>query len=223
MRKLLNVVLTVIGLMFLSGSVAAANDNSNSTQVVQVSFAEQAGDQLEALVTTIIHPILDPRDLECLAKNIYYESGSEPREGKIAVGMVTINRSQDDRFPNSICGVVKQRTVTSVPHKVTKTYMVKTGFFGKTEKRTETETVWTQVSVCQFSWYCMRVPKPKADDPRWIESKAVAQDLLAGDYETYQPQYGNLKYFHNTFVRPAWRGLKRIVKIGGHIFYASNE
>jgi len=69
----------------------------------------------------------------------------------------------------------------------------------------------------------MRVPKPKADDPRWIESKAVAQDLLAGDYETYQPQYGNLKYFHNTFVRPAWRGLKRIVKIGGHIFYASNE
>lgn len=209
--------------MFLSGSVAAANDNSNSTQGVQLAIAEQATERFESLINTLVRPIADPRDLECLAKNIFYESGMESYEGKVAVGMVTINRSQDGRFPNSICGVVKQRTATSVPHTVRKTYMVKTGYFGKTEQHTETQTVWREVVVCQFSWYCGKVKKPKEDDPRWIESKAVAEQLLSGGYEEYQPQYGNLKYFHNTFVRPAWRGLKRIVRIGGHIFYASNE
>ena len=193
MRKLLS--LAVISLMFLSSGVAAAYDNSNS---------------------------IAKADLECLAKNIFYESGKEPREGKIAVGMVTINRSQDDRFPNSICGVVKQRTALTVPRQETRTYMVKTGYFSK-EERTETYTTYKQVMVCQFSWYCNKVSMPKADDPRWIESLLVAEELLSGGYELYHPQYGNLKFFHNTFVRPAWNNLKRIVKIGGHIFYASKE
>jgi spore germination cell wall hydrolase CwlJ-like protein len=219
MRKLLNVVLTVIGLMFLSSGVAAAYDNSNSSQTI----IDHAREEIEFIVTTVVQPIVDPKDLECLAKNIFYESGHESYEGKIAVGMVTINRSQDARFPQSICGVVKQRTSVSVPRKITTTRMVKTGFFGKLEKQVETETVWKEVVVCQFSWYCMRVPAPKSTDPKWLESRQVAEQLLSGDYETYHPQYGNLKFFHNTFVRPAWRGLRRIVKIGGHIFYASNE
>lgn len=223
MRKLLNVGIAVISLMFLSSSVAAAEvDTSNSTQIAQVSFIEQAQDKIGYLVGAIVHPIADPKDLECLAKNIYYESGNESREGKIAVGMVTINRSQDDRFPSSICGVVKQRTEMSVPKKITRTYMVRTGYFTK-EERTETDTVYKKVIVCQFSWYCGAVRKPKEDDPRWVESKLIANELLTGGYEMYHPQYGNLKYFHNTFVRPAWHGLRRIVKIGGHIFYASND
>lgn len=196
MRKLLNVAIAVISLMFLSSSVAAAYDISNSTA--------------------------NSTDLECLAKNIFYESGNQPLEGKIAVGMVTINRSQDDKFPNSICGVVKQRTALTVPKTVTTTYMVKTGYFSKEEK-TETNTVYNKIVVCQFSWYCSKVPRPKDDDPRWIESKRVAEELLTGGYEAYHPQYGNLKYFHNTFVRPAWHNLKRIVKIGGHVFYANKE
>ena len=54
-------------------------------------------------------------DLECLARNIYYEAGSEPEEGKAAVGLVTINRSRSGNFPTTICGVVNQRTNLSVP------------------------------------------------------------------------------------------------------------
>ena len=223
MRKLLNVGIAVISLMFLSSSVAAAEvDTSNSTQVAQLSFLDQAQDKLGYFVSTIVHPIADPKDLECLAKNIYYESGSEPVEGKIAVGMVTINRSNDNRFPSSICGVVKQRTETSVPKTITRTYMVKTGYFTN-EERTETNTIYSKVVICQFSWYCSKVPIPKENDPLWIESKLIANELLTGGYEKYHPQYGNLKFFHNTYVRPAWHGLQRIVKIGGHIFYASKE
>lgn len=49
------------------------------------------------------------KQIDCLADNIYHEAGYEPEEGKIAVALVTLNRTQDARFPNDICGVVKQR------------------------------------------------------------------------------------------------------------------
>ena len=48
--------------------------------------------------------------VDCLAENIYYEAGYEPRDGKIAVAMVTLNRVQDPQFPKDICSVVKQKT-----------------------------------------------------------------------------------------------------------------
>ena len=221
MRNLQNfVVQAVISLMFLSCSVAAAEvDNSNSTQ----TFVNQAEDAIGALVKTISTPFVDSKDLECLARNIFYESASESTEGKIAVGVVTINRSKNPNFPESICGVVHQRTVLTVPKQVTRMTTVKVGYFGKTEQRKETETVFNRITVCQFSWSCMKVNKPKEDDPRWVESKAIAENLLAGDYDDYKPKYGNLEYFHATYLKPAWHNLKRMVRIGGHVFYASKN
>jgi spore germination cell wall hydrolase CwlJ-like protein len=52
----------------------------------------------------------DNREVDCLAHNIYYEAGHEPTEGKIAVGLVTLNRVSDHRFPKTICAVVRQKT-----------------------------------------------------------------------------------------------------------------
>jgi spore germination cell wall hydrolase CwlJ-like protein len=48
-------------------------------------------------------------EVECLAKNIYFEAGSEPRAGKIAVAEVTMNRVRSKQFPKTVCGVVYQR------------------------------------------------------------------------------------------------------------------
>lgn len=45
----------------------------------------------------------------CLALNIYHEARSEPTTGQLAVGMVTINRLNSAKYPNTICGVVWQR------------------------------------------------------------------------------------------------------------------
>lgn len=50
------------------------------------------------------------QQIDCLAENILYEAGGEPTEGKIAVAMVTLNRVYSGKYPNSICGVVKQKT-----------------------------------------------------------------------------------------------------------------
>lgn len=49
------------------------------------------------------------KQVDCLAENIYYEAGYEPRDGQVAVAMVTMNRVQDPRFPKDICSVVKQK------------------------------------------------------------------------------------------------------------------
>lgn len=48
-------------------------------------------------------------ELHCLTKNVYYEAGGETRDGMLAVALVTLNRTEDTRFPSSICGVVYQK------------------------------------------------------------------------------------------------------------------
>ena len=169
----------------------------------------------------IATPFLSDKDVECLARNIFYESGGEPTEGKIAVGIVTINRAKDPRFGKSVCEVVKARTVVAKTREVKKTEVVKVGFFGPPEKLTTKHLVTEQVPVCQFSWVCGGyAKKPKADDERWVESKAIAEGLARGDYEEYKAKYGSALFFHSTAVRPVWAKAKKYVtKTGHHLFY----
>jgi spore germination cell wall hydrolase CwlJ-like protein len=49
------------------------------------------------------------KQLNCLAQNIYHESRGESIEGQLAVAFVTLNRTEDENFPRSICGVVYQK------------------------------------------------------------------------------------------------------------------
>jgi len=49
------------------------------------------------------------REIECLALNIYRESGYEPLHGQIAVAFVTLNRLISPSFPKSVCEVVYQK------------------------------------------------------------------------------------------------------------------
>jgi len=48
-------------------------------------------------------------ELDCLAKVVLYEAGSEPRAGQLAVAQVVMNRVRSPRFPNTVCGVIYQR------------------------------------------------------------------------------------------------------------------
>lgn len=45
----------------------------------------------------------------CLSSAVHYEAGGESTRGKVAVASVIMNRVESKRFPNSVCGVVKQR------------------------------------------------------------------------------------------------------------------
>ena len=89
------------------------------------------------------------KQLECLARNIYYEAGNQPFEGKVAVAQVTINRAESGQFPKDICQVVYQKNV-----------------------------VYERV-LCQFSWYCENNYKIRAVHPAlWKESEEVAKKVL---------------------------------------------
>jgi spore germination cell wall hydrolase CwlJ-like protein len=46
------------------------------------------------------------KDIDCLAKNIYYEAALEPVVGKYAVAHVTLNRLRTGHWGNTICDVV---------------------------------------------------------------------------------------------------------------------
>lgn len=96
----------------------------------------------------------EAKELECLAKNIYYEARSESWEGKVAVAQVTVNRTINPNFPNNICGVVYQKTKASS---------------GKL--------------VCQFSWHCQGHSKFKINLSQYKESLEVAKQVLFGGVE----------------------------------------
>ena len=89
------------------------------------------------------------RQLDCLTRNIYWESATEPFEGKVAVAQVTINRVESGRFAPDICGVVYQKNV-----------------------------VYDKV-ICQFSWFCDGSSKIRPIYPaHWKESEEVAKKVL---------------------------------------------
>lgn len=49
---------------------------------------------------------LSEADRRCLIRNVFYESGAEPYEGKIAVAQVTWNRVRSGAWGRSVCQVV---------------------------------------------------------------------------------------------------------------------
>ena len=165
-------------------------------------------------------PDMDPQ-LLCLAKNIYYEAGLEGREGMMAVAQVTINRTQNSKFPDTVCGVVNQKAELVKPQRVTKTVVIRRPFFKKDEVVQTTETVYHKVKVCQFSWVCNPPAPVKYVSDRWQESVDIAMEVMYQGITLDHAFMEEALYFHNTHVRPRW-GLERLGRIGGHIFYSDD-
>ena len=224
MRTIIQTIVAILALTVMAPGHAEEVQKQSFFNTVTT----QAQDRLDNLVDVIMSPIIDinvsSKDVDCLAKNIYYEAGMEPEEGKVAVAMVTINRVRDGRFGKSVCSVVDQRTTRVKSIEVTETKMVQVGLFGRPEAVKQKAMVVQNVDVCQFSWRCVLVRKPKESDDRWEESQRVAAQLLKGDYTNWQVKYSNALYFHATGVRPTWAKQKQHVnRIGGHIFYADRS
>lgn len=197
-------------------AIVLADNTTFSSQVV-----EQATYFVERTVNLIATPFLSDKDVECLARNIFYEAGGESREGKIAVAQVTLNRAQDPRFGRSVCEVVRARTTVVKDREVKRTEMVKVGYFGRPEAVTKTEMVRQPVTVCQFSWMCGTAKKPKPDDERWVESREIAEAVARGELQHERSKYSTAMYFHAAGIRPVWAKTKAYVKrTGQHIFYA---
>lgn len=65
--------------------------------------------QKEKIGYKAYNKILDPKEILCLTKNIYFEARSEKKIGKTAVALVTVNRLKRNSKYTSICQVVYQK------------------------------------------------------------------------------------------------------------------
>jgi len=130
----------------------------------------------------------------CLAKNIYHEARNQDIIGKIAVGLVTLNRVKDSRFPDTICEVVfdSQKGLNNMPKR----------------------------HKCQFSWYCDgrsdRIHEQQAYDDIiellgaiYLLSSSPVLDLTKG-----------ATHYHTYRVSPFWSSkLEKVAQFEDHIFY----
>lgn len=71
--------------------------------LVHAVFAQQDAQRERALAA-------HRQNLNCLARNVYFEARGEPLAGQFAVAEVTLNRRASRLFPRTICEVVYQKS-----------------------------------------------------------------------------------------------------------------
>ena len=142
-------------------------------------------------------------EVNCLAKNIYFEARDQTTKGQIAVALVTINRVESNRFPNSICEVV---------------YQARRYSNGKIIKH-----------KCQFSWYCDGLYDIPRDRIAWKISNVIARAMLRrpgvhikhfGKKWDMEDFLNGAKFYHRVDVNPYWNHkMIKVMQIGDHIFW----
>jgi len=130
----------------------------------------------------------------CLALNVFHESRNQSLIGQIATAQVVMNRVKDERYPDTVCEVVKQG----------ETYSWKPDYPVRNR--------------CQFSWYC----DGKSDEPdrnsfAWEKAVTVAHGVYYGNLDDFVE---GATHYHAYYVSPEWASSKTyITRIDDHIFY----
>ena len=160
---------------------------------------------LEEIIVTLLFALgssqIDAdKEFECLATNIYFESRNQSVQGQFAVGMVTLNRVKDERFPNTICGVVKQ------------------GRYSRWWKKEHNRDVPIR-HQCHFSWYCDGLSDKIRDKDAYKQSQKVAKNVITIHAAGIDPT-GGATHYHTKAVDPEWNKQKTYLgTIDDHIFY----
>lgn len=145
--------------------------------------------------------VWDPKDfdaeVQCLAKNIYFEAKSESREGQVAVGLVTINRVLSEKYPDTICDVVWQKG----KHPTT----------GK----------W----VAQFSWTWDGKEDKPVNKKAWAEAQRIAEAMLAErSLFNFADFTEGATHYHADYVSPYWRNsFTPVLTVDTHLFYRDED
>ena len=128
----------------------------------------------------------------CLAQNIYYEARGSNLADQAAVADVVLNRVKDDRYPDTICAVVKQGKQYADGRMVR--------------------------NRCQFSWYCDGKSDYPRDKDAWVAAQQTAYMMVY--YDDYRGITQGATHYHAHYVGPEWaRDLQLVGRIGVHIFY----
>lgn len=130
--------------------------------------------------------------IQCLARNIYFETRAVTLSAAMSVTDVVLNRVDSSQYPNTPCKVVHQGLKDDNGNMLR--------------------------NKCQFSWYCDgKSDKPK-DKSAWKRSLKFASDMYNFNY--YRGLTEGSTHYHATYVQPFWApSLDRVDQIGPHIFY----
>jgi len=128
----------------------------------------------------------------CLALNIYFEARNSNLADQAAVSNVVMNRTNDRRYPDTICGVVYQG-----------------------ERDTNGNMIRHR---CQFSWYCDGKSDVPTDTDLWVRVQMLAWYMI--EENMYRGLAEGATHYHANYVNPEWnRDLQLVGRIGEHIFY----
>jgi len=73
-------------------------------------------------------------------------------------------------------------------------------------------------NACQFSFACDGIPETITEGKAWAQAEEIAKGVVNGSL--YLPEVGKATHYHANYVYPDWAPrLKRVAKIGHHIFY----
>jgi N-acetylmuramoyl-L-alanine amidase len=193
--------ITFVGLFLMWVNVL----NSGTTSKIWVGLPDE-GPTVPTVVTNatkfptlnnIPHLLLDPNELECMAKNIYFEAAVESTAGKMAVAQVTMNRVKSNRYPDTICKVVYEGRHHASGH----------------PKRDQ----------CQFSWYCDGKGDEPRETPAWRDSKHIAKYVLT--HPNLIDITDGATHYHADYIEnPRWAVSRhRTLQIDTHIFYNKSK
>jgi spore germination cell wall hydrolase CwlJ-like protein len=87
----------------------------------------------------------------CMAQNLYHEARGSSLADQAAVADVVLNRVKDIRYPNTVCEVVKQGSMS-----------------GKSKG-------------CQFSWYCDGKSDKATNKTAWLKAQELAYKVMNHD------------------------------------------
>jgi spore germination cell wall hydrolase CwlJ-like protein len=145
------------------------------------------------LVIFIMFSTTKASELNCLVEAVYYEARSEPITAQLAVANVVLERVRNDKFPNTICGVVHQGRYNKKGQPIRHKCMFSYWCDGKPERMKEIEALKTAISVSEMA------------------INGVVVDITAG-----------ATHYHATYVRPDWIHsftFMELGQVGRHIFY----
>ena len=144
---------------------------------------------------------VDPIQATCRAENVYFESRNQGPTGWYAVISVTMNRVKDKRYPDTICGVVKQGPTR--------------------ESWKQNGTYYPIKHKCQFSWYCDGKADNIHENNMKIYKKIYNLSYLSLIKDTpILDITDGATHYHADYVTPAWARTKtKTIEIGDHIFY----
>lgn len=141
---------------------------------------------------------ISEEDRHCLRQNIFFESRHHSDLGQFAVAWVTLNRVESERYPDTICEVVKQARLDDNGNPIR--------------------------HQCQFSWFCDgksdEIPENVIEQRAWEHTETIVEEVLyawfGGEYSPVE----NATMYHADYVDPYWSSdYDRVVKIDEHIFY----